>query len=59
MITEVPITFIERERGKSKLRLSILAESVIVPWRLLLSRRVAAHPSPVVQSRCTDGEARA
>jgi len=46
VIAEVPITFIERERGKSKLRLSILAESVIVPWRLVLSRRVAAHPSP-------------
>jgi len=46
VIAEVPITFIERERGKSKLRLSILVESVIVPWRLALSRRVAAHPSP-------------
>jgi dolichol-phosphate mannosyltransferase len=45
VIAEVPITFIERERGKSKLRLSILAESVIVPWRLVLSRHVAAHPS--------------
>lgn len=46
VIAEVPITFIERERGKSKLRLAILAESVVVPWRLVLSRRVAAHPSP-------------
>ena len=46
VIAEVPITFIERARGKSKLRLSILAESVIVPWRLVLSRRLAAHPSP-------------
>jgi dolichol-phosphate mannosyltransferase len=40
VIAEVPITFIERERGASKLRLSILAESAIVPWRLALSRRV-------------------
>jgi len=46
VIAEVPITFIERERGKSKLRLSILAESVIVPWRLVLSRRVPAHRGP-------------
>ena len=45
-IAEVPITFIERERGASKLRLSILAESAIVPWRLALTRRVAAHPAP-------------
>lgn len=44
-IAEVPITFIERERGASKLRLSILAESAIVPWRLALSRRAAAHPA--------------
>jgi dolichol-phosphate mannosyltransferase len=45
-IAEVPITFIERERGASKLRLSILVESAIVPWRLALTRRVAAHPAP-------------
>jgi len=45
-IAEVPITFIERERGASKLRLSILAESAIVPWRLALSRRAASQAAP-------------
>jgi dolichol-phosphate mannosyltransferase len=46
VIAEVPITFIERERGASKLRLPILVESAIAPWRLALSRRAAAHPAP-------------
>jgi dolichol-phosphate mannosyltransferase len=36
-ISEVPITFVERERGKSKLRLPILFESALLPWRLLTS----------------------
>ena len=45
VIAEVPITFVERERGASKLRLSILVESAIVPWRLALSRRVRAQPT--------------
>jgi dolichol-phosphate mannosyltransferase len=45
VIAEVPITFIERERGASKLRLSILVESAIVPWRLALSPRAAGHPA--------------
>jgi dolichol-phosphate mannosyltransferase len=45
VIAETPITFIERERGASKLRLSILVESAIVPWRLALSRRAAAQPA--------------
>jgi len=33
-VAEVPITFVERERGKSKLRLRIIAESAILPWKL-------------------------
>ena len=41
-VSEVPITFVERERGRSKLRLRILAESAILPWKLAFSR-AAAH----------------
>jgi dolichol-phosphate mannosyltransferase len=37
-ISEVPITFVEREFGASKLRLPILVESALLPWRLVLSR---------------------
>jgi dolichol-phosphate mannosyltransferase len=41
-VSEVPITFVERERGYSKLRLRVLAESAILPWKLALSR-AAGH----------------
>ena len=37
-ISEVPITFVEREFGASKLRLRVLAESAMLPWRLVASR---------------------
>jgi dolichol-phosphate mannosyltransferase len=37
-ICEVPITFIERELGASKLRVRVLAESAVLPWRLAASR---------------------
>jgi dolichol-phosphate mannosyltransferase len=37
-VTEVPITFVEREFGASKLRLPVLIESAWLPWRLLASR---------------------
>jgi dolichol-phosphate mannosyltransferase len=37
-IAEVPITFIERELGASKLRFRVLAESAVLPWRLVASR---------------------
>jgi dolichol-phosphate mannosyltransferase len=37
-ISEVPITFVEREFGASKLRLPILVESAVLPWRLVLTR---------------------
>jgi dolichol-phosphate mannosyltransferase len=33
-IAEVPIVFVERREGSSKLSLSVLAESVVTPWRL-------------------------
>ena len=37
-ISEVPITFVERKFGASKLRLRVLMESAVLPWRLAASR---------------------
>jgi len=34
-ITEVPITFVERRRGQSKLSHDVLIESAIAPWRII------------------------
>ena len=41
-VVEVPITFVERRHGASKLNRSVLLESVLLPWRLAL-RSVAAQ----------------
>ena len=40
-VGEVPIIFIERRQGQSKVSARVLAESLIVPWRLRLRRRKA------------------
>jgi dolichol-phosphate mannosyltransferase len=40
-IGEVPIIFVERRQGESKVSARILGESLIVPWRLRLRRRPA------------------
>jgi dolichol-phosphate mannosyltransferase len=37
-IGEVPIIFVERRQGQSKVSGQVLAESLIVPWRLRLRR---------------------
>ena len=37
-VTEVPITFVERRQGESKLSAAVLLESVITPWRLAATR---------------------
>ena len=34
-ITEVPITFVERTEGESKVSRTVLLESAIMPWRLI------------------------
>jgi dolichol-phosphate mannosyltransferase len=44
-VSEVPITFVEREYGHSKLRLRVIAESVVLPWTLAFSRP-AGHARP-------------
>jgi dolichol-phosphate mannosyltransferase len=36
---EVPITFVERRQGESKLSSAVLVESAITPWRLVATRR--------------------
>ena len=38
---EVPITFVERRLGVSKLSKGVLIESAITPWRLIASRKSA------------------
>jgi dolichol-phosphate mannosyltransferase len=38
-IGEVPIIFVERRLGQSKVSGRVLAESLIVPWRLVLGKR--------------------
>jgi len=37
-ITEVPITFVERRLGESKLSRAVVLESAITPWRLVATR---------------------
>lgn len=39
-IAEVPITFVERRLGTSKLSLRALVESALIPWRLALRERL-------------------
>ena len=38
-IAEVPITFVERRRGESKLTSGVLLESAVTPWRLVARRQ--------------------
>jgi dolichol-phosphate mannosyltransferase len=38
-IGEVPIIFVERRQGQSKVSRAVLLESLITPWRLRLRRR--------------------
>jgi dolichol-phosphate mannosyltransferase len=41
---EVPITFVERRLGESKLTRAVLLESAVTPWRLIGSRRPTPSP---------------
>jgi dolichol-phosphate mannosyltransferase len=38
-IVEVPITFVERRQGASKMSGRVIVESAILPWRLVATRR--------------------
>jgi len=37
-IAEVPITFVERREGESKVSRAVLVESAIMPWKLIATR---------------------
>ena len=39
-IVEVPITFVERREGQSKMSGRVIAESVALPWKLIARPRV-------------------
>ena len=41
-IVEVPITFIDRREGQSKLSGGVIVESMLLPWRLVAKRRRTA-----------------
>lgn len=47
-IAEVPIVFVERRHGISKLSSSVVAESVVMPWRLVLR---GGRPRTTVSTR--------
>ena len=38
-IAEVPITFVERRQGESKLSSGVLLESALTPWRLIATKK--------------------
>ena len=48
-VVEVPITFVERREGTSKVSRAVLLESAITPWRLVAnpdaSRKAPREPS--------------
>jgi dolichol-phosphate mannosyltransferase len=40
-IVEVPITYVERREGQSKMSRAVILESAIMPWRLIAARKRA------------------
>jgi len=40
-LVEVPITYVERREGQSKMSRGVILESAITPWRLIASRKTA------------------
>jgi len=53
-IGEVPIIFVERRIGQSKLSSGVLMESLIMPWRLLFSRGSARATGSASRERSGD-----
>ena len=45
-IVEVPITFVERRQGESKLSAAVLGESLVTPWRLIATKSAARGRGP-------------
>jgi dolichol-phosphate mannosyltransferase len=52
-IREVPITFVERRHGVSKLSGRVLLESAVLPWRLAARRMTASSALPGASGRGT------
>jgi dolichol-phosphate mannosyltransferase len=48
-VTEIPIIFVERRQGASKMSSGIMFESMLTPWRLVLSKG-RLHPRPAPSS---------
>jgi hypothetical protein len=42
-VVEVPITFVERRLGESKLSGAVIAESAVMPWRLVATPSLLYH----------------
>jgi len=40
-LVETPIIFVDRQQGRSKISRAVILESMVMPWRLRFSRRVA------------------
>jgi hypothetical protein len=38
-VAEVPITYVERREGQSKMSRGVILESAITPWRLIAARK--------------------
>jgi dolichol-phosphate mannosyltransferase len=45
-VAEVPITFVERREGESKISRSVLFESAVTPWRLIASPEIGRKAAP-------------
>jgi len=43
-VAEVPITFVERRLGQSKLSKAVIFEAVLMPWRLVGRQRLIRWP---------------
>ena len=49
-VAEVPITFVERREGESKVSRAVLIESAITPWRLVANPELARKAPPASSS---------
>jgi dolichol-phosphate mannosyltransferase len=50
-LSEIPIIFVERREGSSKMSLSVLGESAMMPWHLVASHgRIGSRRSTIPRS---------
>jgi dolichol-phosphate mannosyltransferase len=50
-IAEVPITFVERREGESKVSRAVLIESAITPWRLIANPESSRKAAPAPRTK--------